>query len=437
MKKFSTFLIGFCLCMPLYAKQFTIEQWTTKNGAKVVFVQAHQVPMLTIKMAFHAGSAYDGKLYGIGALTADLLNQGNKGLSATQIAQDLADTGAQFSVNTTRDMTILDLRTLSNPKALKKSVASFELIVKHPDFNSQAVKREKQQQLAAILQSQESPRDVASTTFFELLYGKHPYAHPIIGTTDSVKSITQKDIKQFYSRFFVAKNTTISIVGDINLDNAKQLSEQITKGLKTGVKASAIKKATPLSKAIVKNISYPSSQTVLQIGQLGISHDNSHYFPLIVGNYTLGGGSLVSRLAIEVREKRGLSYGISSYFSPMPGRGPFIVNLATKNQQARQALLVTEKTIKQFIQQGPNEDEILAAKKYITGSFPLNIASNNNIANMILKIAFYGLPIDYLDTYIDKIDAVTKEQINMAFNDTLKPKHMLFVSVGKTSPFNS
>ncbi len=180
---------------------------------------------------------------------------------------------------------------------------------------------------------------------------------------------------------------------------------------------------------------FPSSQTVLRLGQLGITHHDHHYFPLIVGNYILGGGSLVSKLSHELREKRGLTYGVYSQFFPRPGKGPFLISFSTKNSQSKTAIEVTRTTLSTFIKTGPSAHELLAAKQYLTGSYPLSLASNSSIADMLLKIAFYHLPSDYLQTYVEHINAVSTEDIKQAFQQLIVPNKLLQVSVGKrTSP---
>lgn len=180
------------------------------------------------------------------------------------------------------------------------------------------------------------------------------------------------------------------------------------------------------------NIPFPSSQTVVRLGQIGIDHHNPNYFPLIVGNYILGGGALVSRLGVEVREKRGLTYGVDSQFVPMPGEGPFIISLSTKNDQATNALDITHHTLNRFISNGPSKEELDSAKKYLTGSFPLSLSSNRNIAGLLLRMAFYHLPENYLDTYVQRINAVTHDQIRQAFKEQVNPDKLLLITVGQS-----
>ncbi|ASQ45105.1 M16 family metallopeptidase [Legionella clemsonensis] len=427
---FTTILI-FCLSQSLLAGSFKLQKWQTANGAQVVFYQALEVPMLDIHIAFRAGSAYDGKHYGLSALTTDLLSQGNAGLDATAVAERLANIGAQYSADSSRDMIVLKLKTLTTQEALQQAIETFHLILNKPDFPQNAFHREKSQQLLAIAQNQESPDDVANLVFFKTLYKNHPYAHPVIGTEESVNTIEPHHVRDFYKRYFVGSNAVIVMVGAIDEKKAHELADKLVQQLPTGQAAPKVPKAPQLTASEKKDIPFPSSQTIIRLGQIGIDHHSPDYFPLTVGNYILGGGALVSRLANEVREKRGLTYGVSSQFIPMPGEGPFLISLATQNRQATTALKIAEDTLATFIENGPEEAELMAAKQYLTGSFPLSLASNSSIASMLLRIVFYHLPDNYLDTYVEKINAVSTSQIKQAFQKQVNLNNMLVVSVGK------
>ncbi len=413
------------------AKPFETLQWQTKNGAHVVFYQAMEVPMLDISIAFAAGSAYDGDKFGLSALTTQLLNQGNGGLDADTIAENLASTGAQYEEDTNQDMVVLNLKTLTSPIALKKATDTYAMIIAHPNFPENAFQREKNQQLMAIAAAQESPDEMANQTFFKALYKQHPYGHPINGNQASVNTLTIEQVRNFYHQYFVSSNAMIVLVGAIDEASARQLAENIVKDLPIGHSATKIPKALPLTEEMNIEVPFPSAQTILRLGQLGITHNDHDYFPLMVGNYILGGGALVSRLAYELREKRGLTYGVSSQFSPMPGIGPFLINFSTKHKQIKAAVDITRETLTSFIQTGPDEKELIAAKQYLTGSFPLSLASNRSIANMLLKIAFYHMPDDYLRTYVDRINAVTIQEIKAAFQQRITPNKLLQITVGK------
>lgn len=412
------------------ANTFDFEYWTTKNGVQVVFYPAMEVPMLDISLAFAAGSAYDKNNYGLGALTAQMLNEGSAGIDSTAIAEQLAETGAQFDISTSRDMAVFNLRTLSSKEALSQASATFAQIINHPDFPDQAMEQQKKQLLMAIEQSNESPDDIAMQAFFNHLYQQHPYAHPVNGTQASMSALTKDQVVHFYRQYYLANNAVLVMVGAIDSPTAHQLADKLTHELPKGAPAPAIGKAIPLTQQKQVNIPFPSSQTVVRMGQTGIDHHNPYYFPLIVGNYILGGGNLLSRLGTEVREQRGLTYAIDSQFVPMPGYGPFLISLSTKNSKAQQAIKVTQQTLERFIIDGPKQEEVEAAKHYLTGSFPLSLASNRTIANLLVRMTFYHLPRNYLDTYVEQINKVTAAEIKQAFQAQVHPHQLLLVTVG-------
>jgi zinc protease len=432
MNIFNTCLIALLISLSQtgVANTFKTEKWHTTSGAQVIFYPAMEVPMLDISLAFAAGSAYDGQHFGLSALTSRMLSQGNAGKDATAIAEALADTGAQFGSETTRDMTVFNLRTLVNKEALTQSIKTLTQIINYPDFPKEVLEHEKTQLLMAIEQSQESPQEVADRHFFKALYQQHPYAHPVNGTKKTLNAIKRSQLIEFYRRYYVGKNATLVLVGSINSQTAHELAEELTHKLPKGAPAKSVTHAEQLTKPIQMNTRFPSSQTMIRLGQIGIDHHNPRYFPLMVGNYILGGGSLVSRLATEIREKRGLTYGVDSEFAPMPGEGPFLISFSTRNEQAKNALGITQQVLQNYLKDGPSDQELEAAKQFLTGSFPLSLASNRSIANLLLRMEFYHLPDNYLDTYITHVNTVTKNDIKEAFNQQIDPNKLLLVTVG-------
>lgn len=430
MKTWLTTFLLLCAYLPIVQGQtLSNTQWES-HGAHIVFHQAMEVPMLTIHIAFKAGSAYDGKQFGLSALTTALLNQGTKHLDATQIAEKFANIGAQYNNDTTPDMAILQLKTLTTPTALPQAVDLFTAIAAQPDFKMEAFLHKKNQQLMTITQEQESPNSVANQLFFEKLYQAHPYAHPVNGSLTSVKAITRNDVQQFYKHYFTANNAVIVLVGALSVQQAHQIADQLTLPLAQGQPAPDLPTPIPLATSETLTLPFPSSQTMIRLGQIGIKYDDPRYFALQVGNYILGGGTLVSRLSEEVREKRGLTYGVVSQLIPMLSQGPFLISLSTKNKEAQNALKLTQDVLSLYLKEGPSEEELTAAKKYLIGSFPLSWSSNSAIASMLLKIAFYHLPEDFLDTYTVRVASVSKDDIKKAFDELINLQTMLVVSVG-------
>ena len=407
-----------------------IQHWTTENGARVYFVPAPELPMVDVRVLFAAGSARDGARPGLAGLTNGLLDKGAAGLSADTIAARLEGMGAQLGNGSLRDMAWVSLRSLSDAAHFDPAVELMIKMLSQPDFNQRDVDRERERTLVALRSSDQQPDDIAEYRYYAAIYDQHPYASRPIGTAASLKKLTRRDIKDFHARYYVAVNATIAIVGDIDRQGAERLARQLAAGLPTGDPAAPLPLVTPLTKASEEHIFHPSTQTHVLMGAPAISRKDPDFFPLYVGNHILGGGGLVSQLYEEIREKRGLSYSVSSAFTPMQKEGPFSLGLQTRNDQLEEALRVLRATLKQFLEQGPTEEELVAAKKNITGGFALRIDSNGKIIEYLAVIGFYGLPLDYLETFNDKVMAVTREQIRDAFQRRVHPDEMATIIVG-------
>jgi zinc protease len=407
-----------------------IESWNTANGAKVLFVAATDLPMVDIRMVFDAGSARDGATPGISRLTNALLTEGAGDWDANQIAERVESVGTELGSGALRDMGWVSVRTLSEPKALATSVDTLATIVSKPTFAKDALERNRQMMLAGLERLEQSPGQVAERRFFQEVFGNHPYGIHGGGTRESLSGFSQDDVRAFHRRFYVAANAVIAIVGDLDRKGAEKLAEDLTAQLRSGEHAPKLPQVAALEKGMEVRKPFPSSQSHILLGQPGMQRGDPDYFPLYVGNHILGGGGLVSLLAEEVREKRGLSYSVYSQFSPMRMPGPFVMGAQTQNAKVEEALQVMRATLRRFIEQGPTADELQAAKNKITGGFPLRIASNSDITAYLGMIGFYGLPLDHLDTLVAKVNRVTAEQIKDAFRRRLHPDRLVTVVVG-------
>jgi zinc protease len=271
---------------------------------------------------------------------------------------------------------------------------------------------------------------VAQKAFMRALYGEHPYANDPAGDEASLGRITREDLIAYHRRYYVGRNVWLTIVGNLSSGEARRVAEKLVGALPAGEPAPALPPTTPPERAALKKISFPASQSHLLVGQPSIMRADPDYFPLYVGNHILGGSGLVSRLSEEVREKRGLSYSVYSYFAPMRAPGPFVMGLQTKNASRDEAYALLRKILGEFIAQGPTEKELEAAKKNITGGFALRLDSNRKIADQLAAIAFYRLPLTYLDDFSMRVQAVTAEQIRDAFARRVQPGRMITVIVG-------
>lgn len=407
-----------------------IAHWTTANGARVYFVAEHQLPMVDVRVVFDAGSARDGGTPGLARLTNSLLAEGAGGRSADQLSEAFSRVGARFDSGSARDMAWLSLRSITERDKLEGALGALARVLQHPDFPAKAFERQRSRMRVALEAKQQSPADLARDAFYAAVYGNHPYASPPDGTLAGLDAVTPDEVRRFYARYYTARNAVIAIVGDLDRRKAAALAEQLTGGLAAGSAAPALAPVKPLAKALTVRVPYPSEQTHILVGQPGIARGDPQYFALHVGNYILGGNGLVTRLSDEIREKRGLSYSVYSYFLPMHARGPFIAGLQTRNAKAEEALGVLRAALAKYVADGPTAAEVEAAKKSISGAFPLSIDSNRNIVEYVAAIGFYRLPLDYLDTYVAHVEAVSGAAIRDVLRAHLHPKRMVTVIVG-------
>ena len=408
-----------------------IVHWQTTGGSRVFFVESRELPIVDIQVLFDAGTARDpAAKNGLALLANSLLDEGAGGLDATEISFEFERLGALYRAEVGYDSASVSLRSLSDPALLEPALLNLRRVIAAPAFLDKAVDRQKQRIRLGIQRKQQSPADIARDAYTAAIYRDHPYALPNDGTLESVASLNRQDIVDFHRRFYAARNAVLAIVGDLTREQAETLAEELTGALAEGQELNPLPAVTQLEQQDEIRIEHPSSQVHVLLGQPGIRRGDHDYFPLYVGNHILGGGGFVSRLYEEVREKRGLSYSAYSYFSPRREQGPFIAGLQTRGGQQEQALQVIRETIRTFINQGPTPEELDSARKNISGGFPLRLDSNSKILGYVAMIGFYGLPLDYLDTFIEKVNAVTIEQIRDAFKRRLQPDRFVTVMVG-------
>lgn len=424
------FILLFCLFSSLVYATPDIQTWETNKGAKVFLVESHELPMVDIKLIFDAGSSRDESHPGLAVLTNDLLSEGAAGKSVDDISNVFESLGAIYGSDAGYDSASIGLRSLSDGSKLEPALENLIDVLTKPDFPEAAFQREKNRMMIGLRSKKQSPAALARDAFYEALYDKHPYARPSEGTEESLSAITVDDLRDFHKQNYLANNVIVAMVGDVSRDQAEKIAEQLTQQLAVGEKQKAIPEVSDLKKAETIYIEHPSGQMHVLMGQPGVKRGDADYFPLYVGNHVLGGGGMVSRLFKEIREKRGLSYSAYSYFNPMREAGPFLSGLQTRADQTEEAIAVLKDNLKRFIEQGPTEEELVASKKNITGGFPLRLDSNGKILGYLSVIGFYGLPLDYLETFNAKIEAVTVDQIKDAFRKHLNPDKFVTVKVG-------
>ncbi len=425
-----------------------IQHWSQPSGAQIYLVESPSLPMLDIRVDFDAGSRRDpaqkaglagatAAMTAKGLLPARLTGQGAspypQAMDENQLSDAWADLGAGFDGGASSDRMSFSFRSLSDPDILPKAIALAARQLGEPSFPDAIWQRERQRMVAAIREANTRPGTIAGRAYGKAVYGNHPYGYET--TEESLQQISVQDMRQMYTRLVAPCRAKISLVGAVTREQADALVVTLLSRLPAAIAGGceplpAVAEVEPLSGPLVKAIPFASAQAHVLIGQPGIKRSDPDYFPLLVGNYTLGGGGFVSRLTDEVREKRGLSYSVYSHFTPGLHAGAFTVALQTRPDQAAQAVQVAREVLARFVAQGPTEAELKAAKDNLIGGFPLLIDSNRKLLENIANIAWNNLPLNYLDTWTAQVQRVTVAEIKAAFARKLQPDRMVVVTVG-------
>jgi zinc protease len=408
-----------------------IQQWQTTEGAKVLFVEARQLPMFDLRLTFAAGSSHDDGVPGLAALTNAMLNEGVPGKDVTAIAEGFESLGAEFGNGAYRDMAIASLRSLSAAEQREPALALFDQVVGQPTFPQDALARIKNQLLAGFEYQKQNPGKLAGLQLFERLYGTHPYAHPSEGSEQSIPGISVAQLQAFHQKAYAAGNVVIALVGDLSRAEAEAIAAKVSASLPKGPALPRI--AQPEEpKAGPSHIEFPSNQTHLMLAQLGVDRREPDYAALMLGNQILGGGGFGTRLMEEVREKRGLTYGIYSGFSAMQARGPFMINLQTRAELSEGTLKLVQDILTDYLANGPTQKELDEAKREMVGSFPLTTASNADIVGQLGSMGFYNLPLTYLDDFMSEVQGLSVEQVKAAMAKHLATDKLVIVTAGPT-----
>ena len=392
------------------------------------FVETHALPILDVKINFAAGTSYDpdGK-QGTASLTASLLDLGAQGMDETEIANRLADLGALLSSNIDLDRSTVGLRTLSSADKRVPSLELMRVVLTSPQFPAEVFEREKARSIAGLKEALTQPGVIANRAFWSALYPNHPYGR--LATQESLTALQRGDLERFYRQHYTARRAAVTIVGDITQAQAAELAQMLTADLPADEGLAGMA-APGRPDAGEKRIAHPSAQAHLLVGLPALKRGDPDFFPLLVGNYSLGGGGFVSRLMSEVREQRGLAYSVYSGFSPLAQPGPFQIGLQTKKEQASEALKLSREVLARFITEGPTDAELHAAKQNLVGSFPLRLDSNAKIVENVSAIGFYGQPLDYLDRYTENVEKVSAAEIRAAFARHVRQEDLVTVVVG-------
>ncbi|HEX5806868.1 MAG TPA: pitrilysin family protein [Macromonas sp.] len=414
-----------------------IQHWTHASGAQVYLVETRNLPMLDVQIDVDAGSRRDPvEQAGLAAATAQLLDSGvaasgdQPALDENALTEAWADLGAEFGASATLDRFSVRLRSLTDPALLQPALQLAARQLGQPAFPAPVWARERQRLVAAWQEAQTRPDTLSERRFSQAVYGNHPYGQE--ATPDTWSRIEVTDMKAFYRRYAQACDARVTLVGATDRAGADRLVQTLLAGWAAhGCQPRpALPEVAPLAAPLSVNEPFAAAQAQVLVGQPGVARSDPDYFALTVGNHILGGGGFASRLMHEIREKRGLTYGVYSSFMPGRHAGAFTVGLQTRPDQAAQAVALIQSELRRFVLDGPTDKELAEAKAALFNSFALRVDSNRKLLDNVAGLAWNGLPLNYLDTWQQQVQGVTREQVRRAFQRVLQPEKMVTVVVG-------
>ncbi|RYF82492.1 MAG: insulinase family protein [Comamonadaceae bacterium] len=443
-------------CAAVAQAAVPIEHWQMPNGAKIYLAATDALPIVDVQIDFDAGSRRDPALLtGLAGVTAGMVEKGvlarncpppgrpkagtaSSGsvgaclpaLDENQLGEAWADLGADFGVGASSDRMSFSLRTLSEPALLERAVALAARQIGEPAFPDSVWTRERQRLIAALRESLTKPGTQAGRAFGRLVYGNHVYGAE--ATEATLAAIDTAAMRARYAQTVVPCRAKLSIVGAVTRARAEQIATQLLAQLPQQAcpALGPVADVPLLTQSKEERIPFESAQAHVWIGQPGYPRSDPRHFALTLGNYILGGGGFVSRLTEEVREKRGLAYSVYSTFLPGLHAGAFRIGFQTRPDQAAQAVQVSREVLAKFVTDGPTDAELQAAKDNLIGGFPLLLDSNAKLLSNVANIAWNDLPLDYLDTWTARMNAVTVADVRAAMASALQPDRMVTVVVG-------
>ncbi len=403
-----------------------IQDVKSSSGVSAWLVEDHSIPIITIRFAFEGGSTQEpiGK-EGMAGLMSGLFDEGAGDLDSEGFQIKLDDVGAEMSFSASRDNVAGTMRMLSENRD-----AAFDLLrlaVNAPRFDPPAIERIRAQLVARVASRARDPGYAADELWRSALFGTHPYARNDDGTADSLTSISQDDLKAFHRLLFARDRLKVAVVGDIDAPALAATLDTLFGQLPASTPLAEIPDVVPKLAQDVR-YDYPLPETSIRLAYPGIKRDDPAFFAAYLMNHILGAGTFTSRLFDEVREKRGLTYGIQSGLISFDHADALIISTSTRPDKKDEMLTVIRDVVAGLAKDGPTAQELEAAKRYVTGAYAVNnLSSSMGIASTLVELQMQGLPIDYMDRRASLIDAVTIEQVRDAAKRLLSDRPALMI----------
>jgi zinc protease len=405
-----------------------VQRTVLPNHLVLLASEDHSLPFVTLQLLIDSGSRKDPSgEEGLAYLTARGLLHGTSKHAINQINEELDFIGASLNASSGRDYATLSLRILK--KDLDKGLDLLMEVLTQPVFPEDEIHREVERTLAAIQSEEDQPEEVAEKAFQKALFLSSPYAHPILGTKESVPRLTREKVAQFYHSYYHPNNAILTVVGDMTHEEIQtRLVPRLGKWTVGEIpKLPFITEFEKAQKTV--KIDRPITQANIILGSAGVTRENPDFYALTVMNYVLGGGGFASRLTEVIRNKRGLAYSVASFFDPGKYPGSFQMVLQTKNSSAKEVISLSLQQVERMQKELVSHNELEGAKKYLIGSFPMRFDTQSKLANFLAQVEYYGLGLDYPEKYPSLIRSITREDVLRVAKKYLHPKKYVLVIV--------
>jgi zinc protease len=406
-----------------------IKEVTSPGGITAWLVEDHGIPFVSLEIVFEGGTSLDapGKR-GATHLMTGLLEEGAGDMDSRAFAEARDALAASFVFDSSTDTVSVSVRMLSENR--DQAVALLHKALVSPRFDQDAIDRVREQVLTGLRSDEKDPETLAPRKFDALAFGDHPYATPGEGSIETVSALTRDDIVAAWQGAIARDRIFVAAAGDITAEQLAVLLDRLFAGLpEAGAPMPA--EAPWLLEPGITVTDFPSPQSVVFFGHKGITRDDPDFFAAYILNEAMGGGRFSARLMREVREKRGLTYGIGSYLVPMDHAALYLGQFSAYNDKVAEAIQVVRDEWSRIAAEGLTEAELAETKTYLTGGYPLRFSGNGPIADILVGMQMEGLPIDYAVTRNDKVMAVTMEDIRRVAKRIFLPDQLHFVVVGQ------
>jgi zinc protease len=405
------------------------------NGLKVLVIERHTLPLLTLRFVVEAGAEADpAALPGAASLLSAVITQGTAHRTAQQIAETVDSAGGLIDSGADWDESYVTLSVLTDHVRLAYDLLSDSVM--HPSFAPAEVERQRKQTLSALDVLRGDPSYIADTAFQKLIFAGTPYSHPLDGTLETVRRISPEELRAFHDRYYRPTNAILAVVGDTSAEAAFTLAEEYfgTWPVKKVTPAGAAIASPKTSRHVVVIDKADAVQTEIRVGDLGVSRNSPDYYALSIANQVLGGPAS-NRLFKALRTRQGLTYAASSALVCHRTLGAWVVKTSTRTSETSKSTHITLEAMKSLRDHRINPRELYNAQSYLVGHLALEFETSDDIADQFLELMLNNLPLDYWNQFPDKINAVTREDVQEAARRYLDPDHDVIVLVGNRAGF--